>query len=129
MPTENDWVLLSNYNDKSFTRNLLAQHLFQEMGHYAPRSTLCEVVVDDAYQGIYVFVEKIKQDNDRVDIATLNPNENAGDSLTGGYILQLNYWNYDNSFELNYSPIDHPGFDIHLVYELSLIHISEPTRP
>ena len=117
MPAENDWVLLSNYNDRSLIRNPLAFKLFAEMGNYSPRTSLCEVLLDSAYQGIYVFGEKIKRDNGRVDIATLNPADTIGDELTGGYILQQNYWDANNSFQSNFSPIDHPTFDVHFVYE------------
>lgn len=117
LPVENDWILISNHNDKSFMRNMLAHHLFELMGEYGPRTKLCEVLLNDDYQGVYAFTEKIKVDNDRVDIASLNPNENAGDSLTGGYILELAYHNDNNSWELEYSPLDHPDFDVHLVYK------------
>jgi len=117
MPSENDWVLISNYNDRSLVRNQLAAHIAQGMGDYAPRSYLCEVLLDSAYRGIYVLGEKIKRDHGRVNIANLEPNENSGDDLTGGYILQQNYWNWDDSFESNYSPIGHPDFDVHFVYE------------
>jgi hypothetical protein len=74
-------------------------------------------MVDSSYKGIYVFSEKIKRDNNRVHIAKLTAADSTGDSLTGGYILQQNYWNATNSFQSNYSPIDHPGFDVHFVYE------------
>lgn len=117
MPAESDWVLLSNYNDRSLMRNQLAFHLFVGMGQYAPRTHLCEVLLDSLYKGIYLFGEKIKRDDGRVDIAKLTPLDNAGDELTGGYILQQNYWDNSNSFESNYSPIDHPGFDVHFVFE------------
>lgn len=117
MPPESDWVLLSNYNDRSLLRNQIAFHLAQGMGQYAPRSFLSEVLLDSAYRGIYLLGEKIKRDQGRVDIAKLDPDENSGDNLTGGYILSQNLWNNDDSFESNYSPIDHPGFDVHFVYE------------
>lgn len=117
MPAENDWTLLSNYNDRSLIRNTLAYKLFGDMGNYSPRTSLCEVLIDSSYKGIYVLAEKIKRDNNRVNIAKLDSNDNAGDSLTGGYILQQNYWNSFTSFQSNYSPIDHPGFDVHFVYE------------
>jgi len=117
MPPENDWVLLSNYNDRSLIRNTLAFQLFKEMGNYSVRNSLCEVLVDSVYQGIYVFGEKIKRDNNRVDIANLLPSDTLGDELTGGYILEQNYWNDENSFLSNYSPIDHPEFDVHFVYK------------
>jgi hypothetical protein len=86
------------------------------MGNYSVRTSLCEVMIDSAYKGIYVFCEKIKQDDGRVDIAKLTPADTAGDDLTGGYILEQNYWNEYNSFLSNYSPIDHPDFDVHFVY-------------
>lgn len=116
-PEEHDWVLLANYNDKVFMRNVLAFKLFNEMGHYASRTRFCEVVVNGAYQGIYVFGEKIKRDNGRVDIAKLEPNENSGEPLTGGYIFKLDYWDWNNSWLSSYHPIGHPNFDVHFVYE------------
>ncbi|MCF8379054.1 MAG: CotH kinase family protein [Bacteroidales bacterium] len=117
MPPENDWVLLSNYNDRSLIRNTLAFKLFEQMGNYSVRTCLCEVMVDSSYKGVYVFGEKIKQDNNRVDIAKLLPADTLDDELTGGYILEQNYWNASNSFLSNYSPIDHPEFDVHFVYK------------
>ncbi|HZV68693.1 MAG TPA: CotH kinase family protein [Saprospiraceae bacterium] len=117
MPEESDWVLLSNFNDRSLVRNTLSFKLFQDMGEYSPRMRLCEVLLDSLYKGIYLFGEKIKRDKNRVDIAKLNPVDDSGDQLTGGYILQQNYWNEATSFQSNYSPIDHPGFDVHFVYE------------
>lgn len=34
-------------------------------------------------------MEKIKIDKNRVNIATLKPNDNTGDELTGGYIISI----------------------------------------
>ena len=117
MPAENDWVLLSNYNDRSFIRNTLAFKLANWMGQYASRTKLCEVMIDSSYKGIYVFGEKIKRNTNRVDIAKLYSYENAGDDLTGGYIFSQSYWDDNNSFLSNYSPIDHPEMEVHFVYE------------
>ena len=128
MPAENDWVLLSNFNDRSFIRNTLAQHLYAKMGNYAPRATLCEVQLNGNYQGVYVLGEKIKRDAERLDIATLNPDENAGDDVTGGYLLQMNYWNNENSWELSYSPPAHPTFDVHLRYEIPKPEVITPSQ-
>lgn len=117
MPKENDWVLISNYGDRSLLRNLLPAKLFGEMGHYSTRFQLCEVLIDSSYAGIYLFGEKIKRDVGRVNIANLTETEVSGDDLTGGYILQQNVWDPSNSFQSNYSPINHPGLDIHFLYE------------
>lgn len=117
MPKENDWVLLSNFNDRSLIRNTLAFKLFGEMGNSSCRASLCEVMIDSSYKGIYILAEKIKRDSGRVAIANLSSIDTTGDQLTGGYILQQNLWDTYNSFQSNYSPIDHPGFDVHFLYQ------------
>ena len=116
MPQENDWILIANYNDKTFLRNVLAFDLFEKMGHYAPRTKLCEVVINDIYNGIYVFTEKIKRDNGRVDISKLDLDDNAGDSLTGGYIFRVDYWNGNNSWVSNYNNPNFPNDEVRFVY-------------
>lgn len=128
MPAENDWVLLSNYNDRSLVRNALAFELSRRMGQYAPRVRLCEVLLDSMYRGIYAFGESIKRDNGRVDIARLDPDEIAGEPMTGGYILEQNLRGPDNSFQSNFSPIDHPGLDVHFLYKYPEADVIAPEQ-
>jgi len=115
-PSEHDWVLLANYNDKVFMRNTLAFRLAQLTGHYASRTRYAEVIVNGEYEGIYIFGEKIKRDKGRVDIAKLLPDENSGEPMTGGYIFKIDYWDWSNSWRSGYHPIGHPDFDVHYVY-------------
>ena len=89
LPEENDWVLYAPYSDKSLLRNILSYRLFRDMGHYSPRTRLCELVVNGDYRGVYVLIEKIKRDRNRLDIARLDPDEISGEDLTGGYILKI----------------------------------------
>ncbi len=123
MPSENDWILLANYNDKTFMRNTLTFELFRQMGHYAPRTQFCEVVVNGFYQGIYVFCEKIKRDKNRVDIAKLEQDDNFGDDLTGGYIIKVDYYDENNSWKSSYPPIGHNDKEVYFVY-----HYPEPDK-
>jgi subtilisin-like proprotein convertase family protein len=116
MPAESDWLLLANYNDKSFARNSLPFQLFDSMGHYGVRSKHVDVVLDGEYQGIYLLAEKIKRDSNRVDIAKLDSLETFGQDVTGGYIIKIDYWDNTNSWESNFSPIGFPGLDVHFVY-------------
>ncbi len=88
MPEENDWVLHGPYSDKSLLRNVISFHLGEKTGWYTPRARLCEVFINENYEGIYVLIEKIKQDNNRVDISKLTEVDNEGDELTGGYIIK-----------------------------------------
>lgn len=117
MPAEHDWCLLATYNDKVYVRNTLANKLFDQMGHYATRSQHCEVLINGQYQGIYFLSESIKRDANRVNISKLDTIDNAGIQLTGGYIIKNDYWDATNSWLLSYNPIDHPTFDVHLVYD------------
>ncbi len=89
MPSESDWILNANYTDKSLMRNTMAYQVWQNMGHYATRYKFVELILNGQYKGIYIFSEKIKRDKNRVNIAKLNPDENTGDDLTGGYIIKI----------------------------------------
>lgn len=117
MPAENDWILLANYNDKSFMRNTLAFHLYRQMGHYAPRARLCEVIVNEEYKGIFVLTEKVKRDKNRLDIAKLDTDDNAGDSLSGGYIFATDYYDDYNSWTSNYMASGRTDHHVHFVYK------------
>lgn len=89
MPAENDWVLYGPYSDKSMIRNVLAYHLGNSQDRWSPRTQFCEVFLNDEYRGVYVLTEKIKIDKNRVNIAKLKSEDNAGDELTGGYIMRI----------------------------------------
>lgn len=46
-------------------------------------------MIDNEYLGVYILIERIKRDNNRVDVAKLDFDDLAGDSLTGGYIVKI----------------------------------------
>ena len=116
-PKENDWILHGPFSDKSLLRNAMAYTLAGWIMDYAPRVRFCEVVINGNYRGVYVFTEKIKRDKNRVDIATLNPDENAGDSLTGGYIIKFDKWDgaVSDGFPSAYLP--YPGASGQVFYQ------------
>jgi hypothetical protein len=89
MPTESDWILYGPYTDKTFLRNMLTYTLGREMGEYAPRGKFVELQIDNVYQGVYVLFEKIKRDNNRVNISKLTSTDNTYPNVSGGYILKI----------------------------------------
>ena len=89
MPEENDWILYAPYTDKSMLRNVVTFDMARKMGAYCTRTVYCEVILNDDYQGVYVLMEKIKKNENRVDIATLKLDEISGNDLTGGYIIKV----------------------------------------
>ena len=113
MPDEHDWILLNPYTDKSFMRDVILYNLANKMGWYASRTQFVELYIDNSPQGIYVLLEKIKRDPNRVDIEKMDTTMNSGDALTGGYIFKIdkltgsssNYWySNQNVTYLNHYP-------------------------
>ncbi len=96
LPSESDWVLYAPYTDKSFMNDVLAYELHEAMGHYAVRRRYVEVFLDQSggtlgygdYVGVYVLLEKIKIDKNRVNIAQMTPQTVAEPDISGGYILK-----------------------------------------
>lgn len=110
MPVESDWVLHGPYSDKSLLRNMLAMRIGRDQDRYASRTRLAELILNGQYQGVYVVMEKVKRDKNRIDIAKLEPQENSGDDLTGGYIVKLDKFDGSNSGGGWASPYRPPQF-------------------
>lgn len=88
-PREEDFVLHGPYSDKSMMRNVLAMNLANNIGGYHSRTQYVELFINDSYEGIYVLMERIKRDENRVDIARLREEDVEGDELTGGYVFKI----------------------------------------
>lgn len=115
-PKENDWILYAPYSDKSLLRNVLAYKISAEMNHYAPRTQLCEVFINNEYQGVYVFTEKVKRDEGRVDISKLKKSDLSGNKVSGGYILQVDRQDLGKySWTSPYSPLGGSTTDINII--------------
>ncbi len=87
-PKESDWILFAPYNDKSLMRDVLAYKISGMLGRYASRSMYCELILNGDYRGVYVLLEKVKRDANRVNIKKLESGDISGDALTGGYIIK-----------------------------------------
>ncbi len=88
MPKENDWILNSFAWDPTFTKDFLAYSLSRRLGNYASRGKYCEVIINNEYKGLYMLSEKIKIDENRVNIVKLNKDNNDENTITGGYITK-----------------------------------------
>jgi len=89
MPKESDWVLHGPFSDKSLMRNALLYTMADDILSYSPRVQMVEIIVNEDYKGVYLFTEKIKRDDSRVDIAKLKDDDISGEEVTGGYILKF----------------------------------------
>ena len=83
MPKENDWILNSLAYDQTGMRDFLSYELSEKLGQYAPRRVYCEVVINGQCNGLYVFLEKIKADDGRVNIEKDGGYITKADKTTG----------------------------------------------
>lgn len=126
-PEEEDWILYAPYSDKSLMRNMLIYDLSRDMQQYASRTKFVEVAINGVDQGVYVFMEKLKRDSNRININNLKEDENSGEDLTGGYILKIDKtagtnlgegYNDQNSFSSAIAPPNAVfGQEINFLYE------------
>jgi hypothetical protein len=118
LPEENDWILYAPFSDKTLMRNLITFELAAQFGHYQCRGRFVELFINDDYRGVYVLMEKIKRDKNRINISKLLDTDISGDELTGGYIVKID--RLDNPpAEGWFSPYDfntYPGVGMVYVY-------------
>ena len=107
LPRESDWIIHGPYSDKTLMRNYQMYTWSNLIGRYASRTRFIEVFsdqdgdgviewdggngVDTDYLGVYVLMEKIKRDNDRVDIERLTTTDVCEPDITGGYLLKKDW--------------------------------------
>ncbi|MEO8231360.1 MAG: CotH kinase family protein, partial [Ignavibacteriota bacterium] len=117
-PEESDWILFAPYNDKSLMRDVLAYKIANSMGRYASRSKYCEVVLNNEYVGVYVLLEKVKRDANRISIKKLESSDISGDALTGGYIIKIDKTDGENNdgWYSTYLPYPQAPFSIFYQY-------------
>ena len=103
MPEESDWVFHAPYDfDRSLIHNPLAYALSNSIGRYASRNRMAEVFMEVTgsslnfpgttsgdYYGVYNVLEKVRRNNDRVDIRRLEKYDNDDVSKTGGWIWKV----------------------------------------
>jgi hypothetical protein len=89
MPKESDWVMYAPYTDKTLMRNFLAYTMSRELGWWAANCRFVEVVINGDYKGVYVFMERIKRNANRVNVTKMAGTDVSGDAVTGGYIFSL----------------------------------------
>jgi len=86
MPGENDWILGGMVFDTAFIRDYFCHNLYGKMGNYASRAVYCEVIINDNYVGLYILQEKLKADDNRINVTKIGKKDNALPALSGGYI-------------------------------------------
>ncbi len=114
-PAENDWVLNGLAYDSSLIRDFISYRLSERIGRYASRGKYCELILNGEYVGIYLFQEKLKVDNGRIDITKLMPYHIYGETITGGYIIKAD--KIEGTDPLGWTMPNGIGWGTNYVYE------------
>ena len=81
MNPDNDWALHGPFLDKTLMRNYMWMNLSAEIMGYAPNVRFCEVLLDGEYQGVYLLMETVKEDEYRVDLSDFEAGAGAYSDL------------------------------------------------
>ena len=101
MPTDKRWELLANWMDRTMLRNAVAQDVAHRTANalsdglgWNPRGVSVELVINGRHVGNYYLIEKVKIDEDRINIKECYEDVvdggNANPSLADcGYLLEF----------------------------------------
>lgn len=99
MPKHKRWCLLANYMDRTLLRNRIAYFLAEQTSlAWTPKTRLVELFLNGKHLGNYLLTEQVRVDNDRIDITEMTPEDNSGEAVTGGYLLELDF-HFDNRWQ------------------------------
>lgn len=99
MPKHKRWILLANFMDRTLMRNLVSMKVSSMTGlAWTPSCQPVELVLNGLHQGTYLLIEQVRVDKNRVNITEMSKEDNSGDALTGGYLLELDF-HYDNEVQ------------------------------
>lgn len=96
------FALLAHADDnKGYLRNFVGFNLGKRIGlPWTPSQQPVEVVINGDYRGLYFLTESIRVDKDRVNITELGDNVEDGKLVSGGYIVELDNYDEDDSAQI-----------------------------
>ncbi|MBR3702123.1 MAG: CotH kinase family protein [Alistipes sp.] len=90
------WTLISNHSDKTLMRNILAFEISRRVGaKYTPYCQPVDVIINGEYKGCYQLCDQIEVDENRVNITEMEPEDISGDAITGGYLIEIDAYAYE----------------------------------
>jgi hypothetical protein len=116
LPKENDWILNALAYDTTFVRDYISYKLSNSLNQYASRAEYCELILNGEYKGIYMLLEKLKADDNRINIKKIKDDDNELPDLTGGYIVKSD--KIEGTEELGWSMPSYGWGNVNFAYEV-----------
>lgn len=104
MKKEKRFDLIANWMDRTLMRNAVAYNIASRCTalDWSPTGKFVELYLNGSHQGNYFLCEHIKVDKNRVNIAKVDEKVTDADSITGGYIMELDVY-YDEQYKFHSS--------------------------
>ena len=116
LPKENDWILSALAYDTTFVRDYVSYKLSNSLDQYASRTEYCELILNGEYRGIYMLLEKLKADDNRINIKKIKDDDNEAPDITGGYIVKSD--KIEGTEQWGWSMSGYDGDNVNFAYEV-----------
>ena len=85
IPKTKKYAIVPSYSDDSLLRNYMTYKACLQLAgiDYVPKCEFVEAYLNGAYNGIYLLVERVSIESNKIDI-----DEATADELTGGYLIE-----------------------------------------
>ena len=103
MPNNRHWCLMACADDwLGFLKMPAGFRISKALGlRWTPRTRPVEFVLNGKYMGLYFLTEQVRIAGHRVDIVEQADNETHPDSITGGWLVEIDNYRSDNNIEFN----------------------------
>lgn len=87
IPKTKKYAIVASYTDSTLMRNYITYKAYQDLIgiDYVPKCEFVDVYLNGKYNGIYILVERISIEKNKINIA-----EADEDNITGGYLIEKN---------------------------------------
>lgn len=102
MPNNRHWCLMAHADDNlGFLRAYAGFRISKALQmRWTPRTRPVELVLNGQYKGLYFLTEHVRIASNRVKIKEQADNESRADSITGGWLVEIDNYQTENNIEL-----------------------------
>ena len=103
MPNNRHWCLMAHADDNlGFLRAYAGFRISKALQmRWTPRTRPVELVLNGQYKGLYFLTEHVRIASNRVKIKEQADNESRADSITGGWLVEIDNYQTVNNIELD----------------------------
>lgn len=103
MPNNRHWCLMACADDYlGFLKMPAGFRISKALGlRWTPRTRPVEFVLNGKYMGLYFLTEHVRIAGHRVDIVEQKDNETHPDSITGGWLVEIDNYSSEGNIEFN----------------------------